>query len=90
LVVPLPPALNLKGIDDATLTAMRQNRCARRGQVRDKIVNFGRLSIMSPSHAANRSSPWTVHRTPPGQTAESVLALRVVHGEKKFRLFTLS
>jgi hypothetical protein len=81
--------LNLKGIDDATLTAMRQNRCARRGQVRDKIVNFGRLSIMSPSHAANRGSPWTVHRTPPAR-AESVLALRVVHEEKKFRLFTLS
>ena len=27
-MLPLPPALNLKGIDDATLTAMRQKCCA--------------------------------------------------------------
>ncbi len=35
----LPPALNLKGIDDATLNAMRQKCCASALQVRDKIVD---------------------------------------------------
>lgn len=38
-MLPLPPALNLKGIDDATLTAMRQKCCAS-AQVRDKIVDI--------------------------------------------------
>jgi hypothetical protein len=61
LLLPLPPALNRKGIDDATLLAVRQNRCARSAQVRDKIVNFGRLSIMH-EYPANGSQWLTVRR----------------------------